>query len=338
MKILIVKPSSLGDIIHALPFLAAVRELYPEAEISWVVNPVYKDLLIHNPQLSKVMLFDRNIWKKSYIGGYKNFYNLVKEMQLEKFDMAIDLQGLMRSALITFYSGAKQKMVVNNTREGAKFFYRKFVGSDEKDIHAVDRIMSVALDLGWQKRELTVDDFRIFVPDETTDKVNGFLGSSSERLVVVNPFTRWESKKWNKDYYVELIGKLLVEGFNVAVTGASSDAKEGSYIVDKAGDQRLINLVGKTSLIELVALLKKASFMISSDSGPVHLANALGCKTITLFGSTSSVRTAAYLKGNTVVSSGAKCSPCLKKECPLTENKNHCMNDISVEDVLKNVS
>lgn len=338
MKILIVKPSSLGDIIHALPFLSAVRELHPQAEISWVVNPVYKDLVAYNPHIAKVMLFDRNIWKKSYIGGYKNFYNLVKDMQLEKFDMAIDLQGLMRSALITFYSGAKEKMVVNNTREGAKFFYRKFLGSDEKDMHAVDRIMSVAADLGWKKRPLTSDDFSIFVPDEITKKVSSFLDDKSKRLVVVNPFTRWESKKWSQESYVLLINKLLERGFSVAVTGAASDKEEGRYIVDKVNDERLINLIGKTSLIELVALLKKAVFMISSDSGPVHLANALGCRTVTLFGPTSPVRTAAYLEGNHVLSSEAKCSPCLKKMCPLSENKNHCMNDIAVDDILKNLN
>lgn len=336
MKILIVKPSSLGDIIHALPFISALEELYPDAEISWVVNPLYKDLLIYNKNIKNIMLFDRNAWKKSFVDGCKKFYHLIKELRQEKFDLVIDLQGLLRSALITFLSASKDRIVVDNTREGAALFYKKKMGSNAKDIHAVERIMSVAQDMGWKKRNLGLNDFAISVPDEVEQKIDKFVGCE-KRLIIVNPFTRWESKKWSKESYVSLIKELISKGFLVAVTGAPSDQKEGKIIVDEVDNPYLLDCVGKTSLIELVAILKKAEFMVSSDSGPVHLANALGIKTVTLFGSTSPLRTAAYLDGNVVVSVNASCSPCLKKECPLAENKNHCMNDISVERILENI-
>lgn len=334
MKILIVKPSSLGDVIHALPFLGAIKEIYPDAQIDWVVNPVYQDLLIHNPSISKVLIFDRYIWKKSFTAGYKNFYALVKEMQLAKYDLVIDLQGLMRSALISFYSGAKERAVINNTREGASLFYRKYIGSSEKNIHAVDRIMTAAIDLGWKKRKLTKDDFAIFVPNQVTQKINELLGQKSEKLIVVNPFTRWESKTWNVQNYASLIKELLAKGFNVALTGTPFDKSQGDIILSLVEDQRLMSFVGKTTLIDLVALLKKAALIISADSGPVHMANALGIKSLTLFGPTSPARTGAYLDGNIILSVDAKCSPCFKKKCPLTENKNFCMSDITVEKVL----
>lgn len=334
MKILIVKPSSLGDVIHAIPFLAAIKELYPDSEIHWVVNPVYQDLLRFNPYIDKLLLFDRYIWKKSYIAGYKSFYGLVKEMQTAKYDLAIDLQGLMRSALITFYSGAKEKVVINNTREGASLFYRKFIGSSVKDIHAVDRIMSAAIDLGWKERSLTWHDFMINVPEEVTAKIKETLGSKCEKLIVINPFTRWESKTWPVDNYALLIKELLAKGYNVALTGTSSDKPQGDIIGKLVDDARLMDFVGETTLIELVSLLKFSSVMISADSGPVHLANALGKKTITLFGPTSPERTGAYLTGNTILSAKAECAPCFKKICPLTANNNFCMKDISVETVL----
>lgn len=333
MKILIIKPSSLGDVIHALPFLKAVREIYAEAEISWVVNPVYEDILRYNPSIKNVMLFDRYIWKKSYIAGYKNFFELTKQMQAEKFDLVVDLQGLMRSALIAFYSGAKEKAVINNTREGASLFYKKFIGKSDKDMHAVDKIMSAASDLGWNMRKLTKEDFEIFVPEDITKKVDNLLGASSDNLIIINPFTRWESKYWPAEKYVELIKMLLAKGYNVALTGTKSDKKEGDIILKAVLDERLMDFIGKTSLIELVALMKKAKALISADSGPVHLANALGIKTLTLFGPTSPKRTGAYLEGNQVISIEAKCSPCFKKKCSLKENQNFCMKDISVDSV-----
>jgi ADP-heptose:LPS heptosyltransferase len=150
---------------------------------------------------------------------------------------------------------------------------------------------------------------------------------------VINPFSRWETKKWGIDKYTEL-ADVLIDRFKVKVilVGIQEDKQEGKKIESNI-KKNLINLVGETTLLELAVLLKKSNLLISCDSGPVHLANALGLKTITLFGPTSSRRTGAYLVGNIIVTKYKECAPCYKKKC----SDLGCMKDIEVADIVREV-
>lgn len=338
-KILIIKPSSLGDVIHAFPFVTALKELYPDSVISWLINAEYKALIEGHSLIDEVIVFDRESWNSKLYRSLQNFWRLVCDLRIKKFDMVFDLQGLFRSGIITFLSGGSEKICFKYTREGSSVFYSRRLGVNEKNVHAVDRMLSILEDLGWQKRNITLKDFWINIPQAAEQRIEDILRKEkkaydSQKLVVINPFTKWQSKSWDIQKYAAL-GDALVEKFNVniVISGSYEDKQQGEIICQMMR-QPALNLIGKTEIGELAALLKHSSLLISADSGPVHLANALGIQTITLFGPTSPQRTGAYLSGNAIVCKEKDCAPCFKKKCKTL----FCMREIEVEDVIKAVT
>jgi len=335
-KILIIKPSSLGDIVHAMPSLPALKELYPDSEISWLIGLEYSELLSGNPLINNLFIFDRGAWNRNIFTAVKKFLRLVADLRRQKFDIIFDWQGLFRSGVIAFLSGAPQRICFKYTREGSRFFYTKRLGTDKIDIHAIDRMLSVLESLGWQKKVITKEDFFFSLPQTTERKIKEALNKvllERKKIVVLNPFTKWGTKQWNLDNYValgEMLGKK--EGIQIVLSGSLVNQKEGEKFLNMKC--KPINLIGKTSLVDLVALLKKTELLVASDSGPIHLANALGVKTVTLFGPTDHKRTGAYLEGNVVVCKELDCAPCFKKYCedPI------CMKEIEVEKVFKAVT
>ncbi|NOY54249.1 MAG: lipopolysaccharide heptosyltransferase I [Deltaproteobacteria bacterium] len=335
-KFLILKPSSLGDVIHAFPVVSSISAHVPGAVIDWVVRPEYAELVQAHPAVRRVFLFERNRWSKwsRSLRTASEAAGLVRSLRRERYDVALDLQGLFRSALIAFLSGAAERTGFANAREGAPFFYHRRVAVPEEAIHAVDRYGLVLKAIGIDG-PLAGPGLRI--SPEVEALVGELLAAEGAKsgvpLVVLNPNARWETKKWLSERFAELADRLVQSlGAVVVLVGSPGDASGVAGIVSQVKG-RVVNLAGRTSLLQLAALLKRADLMVTCDSGPMHLAAAMGTKVVALFGPTDPVRTGPYGEDHRVIRSGIPCSSCLKRDCP--EGTTACMAEIQVDDVFR---
>ncbi|MBI5195460.1 MAG: lipopolysaccharide heptosyltransferase II [Nitrospirae bacterium] len=344
MNILIIKPSSLGDIIHALPFLKVLKNAFPDAHVEWIISKNNEGILAGNPLIDELIVFDKDSWQQNI--SLKNFSNAIHEinalrktLRSKHFDMAVDLQGLLRSGLITFFARARLKIGFENAREGSRFFYNKKVGV-ELSIHAVDKNLEVAKAI--QKAQNTEHraqstekiEFPLYIDNEARERVKKLLGGIKEKeYIVIAPSARWQTKMWPAENFGLLISKLSAP---CIITGSSADINIAEKITAASGGKG-INLCGKTGLKELSALISGAKALVSNDSGPMHIGAALGIPIIALFGPTDPEKTGPYgWKGNRnlkVLRASVPCSPCFKKKCkePL------CMSKLSVEMVFEEI-
>ncbi len=335
MKILIIKPSSLGDVVHSLPFLKAMRDTFKNAHIEWVISKNLKEILEGNPLINGLIIFNKDSWNKirnlrKTAGEAKEF---IKTLKLGRYDMVVDLQGLLRSGLITFFSSSPKKIGFKNAREGSNLFYNKKI-SVNGSLHAVDRYLEVARSLGAKINKV---EFPLFIHEDARERIKKLIGNVQEYVVIV-PSARWETKKWPPEKFGALISKLPIP---CIITGGGADERTVKQAMAFSNNKG-INLCGKTNLKELVALIAGAKAVLSNDSGPMHIASALGIPVIAIFGPTDPRKTGPYgwpeiteqkRKNFKVIKNPMKCSPCFKRTCkePL------CMSGISVETILKEI-
>ncbi len=345
MKILIIKPSSLGDVIHSLPFLKAIKNTFPDAEIEWVISKNLKEILEGNPLINRLIVFDKDSWNK-----IKNLPKTITEAKIlintlksGHYDMVVDLQGLLRSGLITFFTSSPLKVGFKNAREGSSIFYNKKI-SVNGSLHAVDRYLEIAKairqGLGVRGQGSDKAEFPLYVDKTATENIKKLLGGLKEKeYVVVIPSARWETKRWSPENFGTLISKVSVP---CIVTGSRADEQVVKEVM-RFSNGKGTNFCGKTDLKELTALIAGAKAVVSNDSGPMHIAAALGALVIALFGPTDPYKTGPYgwseiraeqeKKNLRVIRASISCSPCFKKKCkdPL------CMRGISVDTVLEEI-
>ena len=324
-KILIVKPSSLGDVVHSLPFLNAMKTCFPEAEIHWVIAKGLEGLLDGNPMIERLWVINKDAWKK--IDNAKNtvteISNLFKKLKTEKFDLVIDLQGLLRSGIITSATRAPVRIGFQEAREGSRFFYTNKV-TGGKDIHAVDRYLKIASFLGCDVSRVSFP-----FPEESFSTFNSqllTLNLPGEYAVLV-PGARWKTKRWPAEKFGELASRLPVQSI---IVGSKADKDSADVIVSLSAG-KAVSLAGKTSLKELIAVMRKAKLVVSNDSGPMHIAAALGIPVFAIFGPTDPRRTGPYGKGHTIISTAMPCAPCFKKTCEDVK----CLEGLSVDKVFE---
>ena len=319
-KILIVKPSSLGDVIHSLPFLNAIKTCFPKSEIHWVIAKGLEGILESHPMINKLWIINKDSWKniqnaKSTIQEIKGLF---KNLKQEKYDLVVDLQGLLRSGVITAATGAPVRIGFREAREGSSVFYTHKVAGG-KNIHAVDRYLKIAESLGCNIADISFpfpfvqsSDFRL----QTSD--------TGDYAVIV-PGARWKTKIWPAEKFGKLASLLPLESI---IVGSKTDKAIADEIVSLSGG-RAVSLAGKTNLRELIAVISRANFIVSNDSGPMHIAAALNVPVFAVFGPTDPFRTGPYGKGHTIIREDILCSPCFRKSC----DNMKCMRDLSVEKV-----
>lgn len=328
MKILIIKPSSLGDIIHTLPFLKAVKDSYPESQVDWVISRNLKGLLEGNPLINELIVFDKDSWKslRNPATTFKEIMSFKKKLGAKYYEIIVDLQGLLRSGIITHFTPGALKIGFADAREGSRFFYSRKVHVDGA-VHAVNKNLVLAKAIGATVKKV---GFPLHINSKARDKVLEALGSISE-YILISPSSRWQSKRWPPEYFASLISRINMP---VVITGSISDRAIVQEIKDEYPGET-IDLCGKTDLKELVALINSARVIISNDSGPMHIATALNKPVIALFGPTDYEKTGPYgwqnNKNLNILRASVSCSPCLKKKCddPI------CMKEITVETVYK---
>jgi len=322
-RILIIKPSAVGDVVHALPILNLLRLKWPAAHISWLVTPVCSGILDGHPQLNEVILFDRKRLGAAWKSGQTRAELLEFRRRLREgnFDLVIDLQGLFRSGLMAWQTGAPVRIGFARARELAPVFYthRVDVGSPEQ--HAIERYLTIAATLGCVREPVQY----VFPTDDADRAHVRSLTSGIGQYAVVLPGTNWVTKRWPVEHFAALVKPLRERfGLNTVVAGAPGDHELATKIDG-------LNLTGKTTLRQLVALLEDASLVIANDSGPMHIASALGRPLVTMFGPTNPARTGPHGRGDTVVNIGLPCSPCYSRRCSHVS----CMHWLYPEHVLK---
>jgi heptosyltransferase-1 len=322
-RILIIKPSSLGDVTHALPVLRLLRRKWPAAQISWLVAPYCAGLLEGHKDLDEVILFDRRrfgtAWKSPSAG--LELIRFKRDLRRRKFDLVIDLQGLLRSGWLAFYTGAPVRIGFANAREFAPLFYTHRVPIEDVEQHAVDRYLKIAAALGCETSPV---EFDFPLTDADREYVDSII--PAEPFAVLLPGTNWPTKRWPAEHFEELVEPLR-ERFGLAsVLAGGADAAELAPQIPGA-----LNLAGRTSLPQLVALLQRASLVVANDSGPMHIAAALGRPLVTMFGPTNPVRTGPYGRPECVVELELPCSPCYRRYCA----HQSCLRWLSIEPVLE---
>lgn len=334
MKILIIKPSSLGDVIHALPFLKAVKNTWPDSRVDWVISRNLKGIIEDNPLIDDLIILNKDSWKRirKIPETIKELSSLKKTLKSKHYDMVIDLQGLLRSGLIAYSTPTTVKVGFADSREGSRFFYDKRVVVD-KNLHAVDKCLEVAESIG---AKVGKDSVPLYINEETKKNIRTLLGNINEYIVIV-PSARWPSKRWPAENFASLISKIKIP---CIITGSKGDVRIANKIMEGTSglSNQVINLCGKTGLKELAALIAGAKGVVSNDSGPMHIAAAFGKPVVAIFGPTDPEKTGPYgwQKNSklSVIRARVPCSPCRRRTC----SDLVCMDRINANTVFKALS
>jgi lipopolysaccharide heptosyltransferase I len=328
-RILLIKPSAVGDIVHTLPVLVRLRERFPDARIDWFITPENADLVRHHPDLSNVVLFDR--WRYSRFGrdwlATKGLLNLLRTLRRNQYDLVIDLHGQFRSALFTVVTRAAVRVGFEKAREGAWLVYTHPIPLLSDSVHAVDRYLWLGHVLGFAAGE---PDFRIYLPaaiESCVDELLARHGLLGRPLALVVPGTVWQTKHWRSDGFAGVARHLLRRNFAVVLAGAPKDrarVRQVAALCPEACD-----LAGQTTLAEMISLVRRSAVCVTNDSGSMHLAVAFDRPLVSIFGPTSPVLTGPYRRMEAVVQAHVGCSPCLLRKLAHCEHRHLCMEEVT---------
>ncbi len=273
-RVALIKPSALGDVVHALPVLTALRRRYPDAHITWVVNQAFEPLLRGHPDLDATLPFDRHALKTGWASALRASAVFLGECRRRRFDLVIDLQGLLRSGVMTAASGAPRRVGLSSAREGARWFYTDVVDvADFRVLHAVDRYWLVAEALGAGDGPKT---FRVPVPEAERRWAAVQLAPFPRPWLAVGVGSRWPTKRWPPRHFAALARQAQAQFGGTAVfVGSGDDTALARQAAEPLTGPRL-DLTGVTTLPRLAAVLEAADVMLANDTGPLHLAAALG--------------------------------------------------------------
>jgi len=294
LKILIIKPSGLGDIVQALPVLTGLKRRWPEAEIDWIVNDTFAAVLDGHPCLRKTIHYPRKRWTTPW--RIPEMWRWGRKLREEKYDITIDLQGLFRSALMTWAANSPRRIGLMSAREGSRAAYNEFVA--DTAISAAERYLTCLEHLNIPVRPL---DFQLTARAPLPEALKDF-----ESYIVLHPYSKWRTKLWPWRYYQELVDSMPEAKF--VVVG------EGPWFPIHAPG-RLVDLRGKLTIGSLTSVLGGAQSVLSPDSGPAHIAGALGRPVLVLFGATDWRKTKPSGAHVLVHTHALFCSPCLKRSC-----------------------
>ncbi len=328
MKILILKPSSLGDIIHAMPVLRLLKLHRPEAEIHWWVEAGMAPLVEDDPDLSGFFRFERRRWGR--LSGVPSMLKTIFALRRQRFDLVIDLQGLARSASFAWLANGGFTIGVDDPREAAAGFYDVAIPRPGPLVHAVDWYLEV---LRWL--EVPTDRPFTWMPKRETvaASVNTKWRLGEAPLVLLNPGARWWNKRWPAAAFgrtMECIAAARPDT-RFAILGGQEDIPLAEEIFRHAPN-RTLNLAGQTSLHEVIEVIRAAQLIITNDTGPMHMAAATGTPMIALFGPTNPARTGPYGANARVMKVSLPCAPCLSQRCHWPE-KMECLTAIRPETV-----
>ena len=314
-NILVVKLSAIGDVIHALPVSYAIKERFPEAHLTWVVEKPAYPILEGNPYIDDIILFEKAKFR-SVSGFLHEIGPFRRRLRARSYDASLDLQGLFKSAAIVWNAGARQRVGTANMREGAHLVSRPIRGAHAEG-HIVERYLDVARALGC-----TVDEVRFPVAVSERDRAAAETlllreGVQEGRTFVAFAIgANWPNKRWPAAHFAALADRLYRAHYvPVLVGGGRLDETLAQDIMAASGIPP-VNLVGRTNLKQLAHIFTRAALVLGGDTGPVHLAAGLGTPTVMLMGPTDANRNGPYGQQENAIEVDRPCRACWKRACP----------------------
>jgi len=330
-NILLIKPSSLGDVVMALPALSTLRRSFPRARISWLIRPEFAPLIEGHPHLDEIILFDRKSLGRAWRdpAAMRELAALISRLRRSRFDAVLDLQGLFRSASLAWLSGCKQRFGPIWRKELARYFYTTAIPPRLEWVHVVDYYLKLVEAMG-------VADLRVeFVLPEKSEAAataRDLLSRHSVdpgRYAVIVPGSAQVSKCWPADRFAALADRLTSDhGLAVVATGSKSESVMIEQIQALA-KHPIINLAGRTSLPELTEVLRMAKLVVSNDTGPGHIAAALGKPLVMMFSWSNPLRVGPYRRPECVVARDMTSRGLAIK----SRNPQHAIQYITLEEV-----
>lgn len=338
-RLVIVRLSSIGDVLHCTPVARNLKKYAPSCHLTWVVGQVSAEIVQDNPFIDEVYIWPRERWEACMRQGklreaWNIWRQLKRDMLHKKFDIALDVHGLLLSGMVTKSIGAPRRIGLSGTKEPNGLFMTEKAPLLSGDIHVIQKYLSILRPLGINSYDYKMT---LCLPEKYKDFAKNFLlergVKENEKLIIINPATTWRAKNWPPEHFAEVADELSGEG-RVIICGSPADRDIARQIVN-ASAAPLINAVGQTSLMEMAALLERASVVVVGDTGPLHMAVALGTPTVSIFGATDPARFGPLTPGHIILSGQEECSPCHKTVCPKKDMR--CMHGIKPATVIKAV-
>jgi len=320
-RILLIKPSALGDIMHSLPVLTALRRLYPRASIAWLVNRVYQPLLAGHPDLDETIPFDRGMVRTGVVSGTFWFLRFLRSLRREPFDMVIDLQGLLRSGLMTFATRARRRIGLASAREGARWFYTEVV-DDTSAMHAVERYWKVIEALGSGAQEKR---FVLPVAPDAAHWAHSELADCPRPWLALAVGSRWRTKRWPPEHFAALAQRALDRFGGAVILVGTPDETAVSQATARLIHGPVRDFTGRTTLPQVAALLHAADVTLANDTGPLHLAVALGRPVLAPYTCTKIELTGPYGQTERAVATRVWCAGSLIRQCDRLD----CMRELT---------
>jgi lipopolysaccharide heptosyltransferase II len=331
-KILVIKLSALGDVILSIPSLRALRQKFPESRIAVLVGRKSRKIVRNCPYIDDVIVYEEGRGRKERL---INIFRTSRLLAKEDFDMVADLQNNKVSHLLSFLSGARVRAGHQN-RKWSFFLNRRTRHAGDLAVSPLDHQFQVLKLLGVDGFEKRLE---LWADSEEEARVEEFLTSQwvspSQVLVGINPGSslRWPTKQWPVENFAKLCDELARRNIRVIITGSDEEAALAEKLM-RLARHKPINAVGKTSITELTALVRRCQVFVSSDSAPMHIAASAGVPLVALFGPTDPRRHLAAPPLVQVFWKELHCSPCYLRSCPIGHL---CMKRITIQEVLESV-
>jgi len=318
-RFLIIRLSSLGDIIHALPAFAALRRSYPEAIIRWAVEKKGREILNFVPGIDDVAVVDKKKWRQSA--------RAIKGRD----QVALDLQGLVKSALLAYLSRSRRRLGFHraNLKEPmASLFYTEHSSPiPEEETHVIRKNLKLLEILGIKDTRL---EFPLRIPGEIVQsvqsKLSGIGRQDGQRIAIFNVGAAWATKRWFPEKWIEFIEMAHLPGsFPLLLWGSEDENRLAQVVAEKTG----VRVAPFLSIKEAIALLQIASLVVSGDTFALQAACALDVPVVALFGPTNPRRNGPFRERDKVIYKKQDCSPCYKHECSDLQ----CLQAISAKEV-----
>ena len=330
---LIIKLSAIGDVIHALPVSYAIKETFPDAKITWVVESPAYDILKMNPCVDKIILFEKKKFK-TFGGFMKKFFPFRSEIQAENYDAVLDLQGLFKSAAIAFFAKSKIKLGICDMREMSDKISAPVIGENFRG-HIVERYLDTARAIGCKVEKII---FPLEVPADQIKKADAILKHAGVKennfYAILAIGANWPNKRWKVENFAALSDWIYEKKIVPVMIGSGAVDEQRAAEIDSLVEIPPINLIGRTNLMQLTHIIKNSKFIVGGDTGTVHLAAGLKIPAIMLQGPTDSNRNGPFNQTENAIEVERDCKGCWQRACPKNED---CLEKISVEQVEKKI-